>query len=419
MRHLQIVMRRQDWAQGPSQLMSQTRPMYLDYPEQLLDLWAALNSDDAQEERKGGRCRDGTDEARVQSPRILPIFRTSCENQMRGLVRRSPGHSLFRRAIRLARAGFTCAASLAFIFVTASCWAAPLSLVIAVERTDAAADCANESQLFAKVEQISQRSLQPQGPEGDAIRVVIHFDRSQDEYRADLEFQGPKPGERSLRDRSEHCAPLEDAVAVAIALLLDREVERRERESREVARAVSTIKIIGGKVEPKQYETSSLYAASEVQALFDSNVVPALTLAFGVNRSRGWLFESSALLMPPTTRRFETGEVSVSLVAGALRSCRLWGEKWQLGPCASFALGRLRGSGRGFDESLSSNLLWTAIGGELLLQRSLGERWEVGLHAAAWVPLRQQRFSVQSLGTAWNSSSIWPWLGLRLGVRFL
>ena len=312
------------------------------------------------------------------------------------------------------------ATGLVFFIVTASCWAAPLSLVIVAEHSEAAADCADEAKLFAKVEKISQRPLEPERPDPDAVRVVIRFDRSEDEYRADLEFQGPKPGERSLRDRSSHCEPLEDAVAVAIALLLDSEVERRERESREVARAVPTITIIRSEVVPKQLATHSFHVAGDagIQGGFDSRAVPRFALALGMSPSDKWLFELSAELIPPATNRFGAGEVSVSLVAGALRACRLWGNEWQWGPCAGIGIGRLHGSGHGFDESLSSSLLWTAFSGGLLVQRTFADRWQLGAQATAAVPLREQRFSVQNLGTAWNCSAIWPSFGVRLGVRF-
>ena len=312
------------------------------------------------------------------------------------------------------------ATGLVLSFVTASGWATRLSLVIVTERSEAAADCADGAKLFAKVEKISQRLLAPEGLQPDAIRVVIRFDRSEDEYRAELEFQGPKPGERSLRDRSSHCEPLEDAVAVAIALLLDSEVERRERESRGVPRAVPTISIIRREVVPKRLKTNSFHIAggAGVQAGFDSKLVPRFAFALGMSQREKWLFELGAEWIAPATSRIDAGEVSVSLVAGVLRACRLWGNEWQWGPCAAFGIGRLHGSGHGFDESLSSSLLWTAFSGELLVQRTLGQRWQLGVHAQAWVPLKEQRFSVQNLGTAWNSSTIWPFLGLRLGVRF-
>jgi len=304
--------------------------------------------------------------------------------------------------------------------VSASCIAAPLSLVIAAESTPAAVDCADSEGLLGKVERIAQRALAPKTPDAEAIRVVIQFDRSQGQYSAELVFHGPKPGERSLRDRSDRCEPLEDAVAVAIALLLDREIERRERELTEAPRAVTTIKIVTGRVEPRPFARGSVFLALEAgaQAGFNATAAPSAALAFGVRLQRGWLVESSAWTTLPAARTFGTGEVTLSLVAGTLRACHLWGHDWQWGPCAGVAVGRLHGSGRGFDESMSSSLLWSAVGGSVLLQRSLGERWELGLHALAWLPLKEQRFAVQNLGVAWSSAAVEPGLSVRLGFRF-
>ncbi len=312
---------------------------------------------------------------------------------------------------------------LAVSTVSAWCIAAPLSLLVTTERARAAADCADSTTLLRKIEQIAQRPLAPLAPlapDADAIRVVIRFDRNQGEYRADLEFQGPKPGERSLLDRSDRCEPLEDAVAVAIALLLDREIERRKKELTELPSAAPTIKIIRGQVEPMKLQRATLYAALESggQAGFGSAAVPSFALAFGALPFAGWRLEASAWATLPMAHAYASGSVTLSLVAGALRACRMWGNEWQAGPCVAAAVGNLRGSGRGFDESLSSSLLWSAVGGSVLLQRSLGNRWELGLHALAWVPLREQHFGVQNLGVAWRSTAISPGLSVRLGFRF-
>ncbi len=302
------------------------------------------------------------------------------------------------------------------------CEASPLSLVIATERTDSAKDCANHARLLAKVERLSQRAVEAEGPLRDSIHVVVHFDRINDEYRASLEFRGPKPGERSLRDRSNRCDSLEDAVAVAIALLLDSEIERRAQATPDLTRAVPTIRITSSEVKPRAHQSRTTPWYVSVQGGpewgFSTTAVTWFAVDLGVRPISGWVFEASAVASQPATTKYAAGEVTVSLVAGALRACRLWGESWQFGPCAAMALGRLHGTGRGFDESMSTNLLWPALGASLILQRSLGERWNVGLSATTWIPLSEVTFSVDNLGTAWNSSVIWLGLGARLGVRF-
>jgi hypothetical protein len=300
------------------------------------------------------------------------------------------------------------------------CIAAPLSIEITTERTQAAADCADDARLREQVERVSQRALGPIGPESDVIRVHVRFARTNDEYRADLEFKGPKPGERTLSDRSEQCGPLEDAAAIAIALLLDTELERRDREARAVPRAVQTIQITHREVMPRPRASRVFALAVEggLQLGLNSTITPGFALDLGTRAVPGWLFESSGALYMPTTSKYAVGQVTVSLATVALRACRLWGNDWQFGPCAALALGRLHGSGAGYDESLSSNLLWSAFGASLLLQRTIAERWDLGLYATTWAPLRKQSFEVQGLGTAWNSPTFLGGLGIRLGVRF-
>lgn len=306
--------------------------------------------------------------------------------------------------------------------IPSPCSASPLSLVIETEHADNAKDCADQARLLSKVEQLAQRTVSASIASADSIHVVVRFARAAGVYRATLEFQGPKPGVRQLGDRSDSCEPLVDAVAVAIALLLDNELERRERAAIEVRHAAPTIRIIDSRVEPKRGSPSGIpwYLATEggPQWGLRSTATAWFGLVLGVAATSGFALESSALAWLPSESRFDTGTVTVSLVAGAVRGCYLWGHGWRLGPCAAMALGRLRGSGGGFDESFSTNLFWAALGTSLELRRELAERWEVGLLVTTWVPLSEQQLSVENLGTAWNSEAIWLGAGVRLGVRF-
>ncbi len=322
------------------------------------------------------------------------------------------------RATSLAGAALAC--GIAAFAKPASCDAAPLSVSIDALRTPSAADCADGITLLAKVERIAQRSLGADATNADVIHVVVHFDRSGGEYRATLEFHGPKPGERTLSDPSHNCEALEDAATVAIALLLDREIERRERDDAQRPRAEPTIKITRGTVEPKRVKSSRFQASVEAGALagFNSSLAKWVAIDFGLRPFPGWLVESSAWAMLPASRAYGAGHVDVSLAAGSVRACRLWGNEWQWGPCVAVAVGRLHGEGRGFDESLSSNLPWWALGASWLVQRSISENWDVGVHAFGWVSPEQRRFVVQNGGTAWNSAPFTPGLSVRLGFRF-
>jgi len=298
--------------------------------------------------------------------------------------------------------------------------AAPLSVVIDVERTPAAVDCVDGSKLLAKVEGITQRPLAADAQNANVIHVAVHFDRVGGEYHAELTFLGPKPGERRLSDPGNHCEPLADAAAVAIALLLDREIERRERDVTDRLRAEPTISITRAEVEPRRVHTNALAATVEAGVLagFNAAVTGAVGIGFGLTPSAGWLLESNAWATVPASTSFGMGQVDVSLVAGSLGGCRLWGNVWQWGPCAGIAVGRLHGEGRGFDESFSSNLSWWALGASFLIKRPIGQNWDLGVQAAAWGLPEQRRFAVQNAGTAWNSPRIMPGLSVRLGFRF-
>jgi hypothetical protein len=301
------------------------------------------------------------------------------------------------------------------------CGATPASLLVTVEHTPTAADCADAAALLAKVGQLAQRKIKADPSDIDPIRVTIRFDRIHGEYRASLEFQGPKPGERSFSDRSDHCDSLEDAVAVAITLLLDNEIERRATVANQTERhAEPTITIARGAIEPRPLRNARSYVALEggAQSGFNSTTVPSFAADFGVGPAAGWLIEASVWDTLPTTSSYATGEVTVSFIAGALRACRLWGNEWQWGPCTGIAVGRLHGAGRGFDDSLASSLLWSGFGGSWLLQRSLGRHWDLGLHALAWLPFTEHRFAVQNLGVAWHSAPFQTGLNVRLGFRF-
>jgi hypothetical protein len=319
-------------------------------------------------------------------------------------------------------AGRMLAASLTLGCMPRLCFAAPLSLEISTERSEAAPDCADDTRLLGKVEKMLQRVLGARGPGSDVIRVHVRFDRVKDEYRAELEFTGPKPGERVLSDRGEHCEPLEDAAAVAIALLLDTELERRVREAHEVERVVQTIQITRHEIVPRARAPRAAVIALAVEggvgSGLSSSLSPRFALDVGTRAVRGWLFESSGALALPVTARYGAGEVTVSLTSVALRACRLWGNEWELGPCASLAFGRLHGSGAGYDESFSSNLLWSAGGASMLLQRVIAGRWDIGLNAAAWAAFRKQSFEIDGFGIAWHSSTFSTEWAARLGVRF-
>jgi hypothetical protein len=91
---------------------------------------------------------------------------------------------------------------------------------------------------------------------------------------------------------------------------------------------------------------------------------------------------------------------------GSLRACWLVGPGPTVGPCAELGIGRLRGTGEGFEQSQPSNLLWSGGGLGLGAEAPLGRSVYCRLGATLWVPTRRQTFSVQNAGIAWESKPV-------------
>jgi hypothetical protein len=300
--------------------------------------------------------------------------------------------------------------------------AVPLSLRITTERTESASDCADRDELYRKVRQVSQRALVTEQPAQNSVLVTARFDKRGEEYLAELRFGGAKPGERRFRDRGSDCRSLEDAIAVAIVLLLDTEIEQRERALEVVRHSEPTISLTSGEVRVRGLTRADTEGTVAIKGgpLWGATETTAASFALelGLRLRSAWQFEVGAWALWPRTVSYGKGEVTVSLVSAEVRGCRTWGEVLLFGACVAPALGRLHGTGRGFDESASANLVWVAVGGAVTLEVPLGRRWFGGLEGAAWVPLSHQTLSVTNLGTAWNSAAIWGGLAARLGVRF-
>lgn len=277
--------------------------------------------------------------------------------------------------------------------------------------------------MLKRVEQLWQNSAidASQAPRLDALHVAVHFDRNGEEYLADVRFSGAKSGERRLRDRGLDCTSLEEAVAVTIVLLLDHEQPSRELTSPIRLHAASTIKISHGKIEPlsRPSRDPELSLAGRAGLLWGASDTTTswLALSAGIAFAQRWQLELGAWTLLPNTQTYGEGTITVSMMAAEARGCRLWGGSLLFGICVVPTLGRLHGSGRGFEQDFTSNLLWAALGASATARLNLGRHCFVGLEATTWLPIEDQTFSVENLGVGWNASPVWGALAARLGVR--
>jgi hypothetical protein len=311
-----------------------------------------------------------------------------------------------------------------WLFSSGSAKCAPLGAAIEVERANGAEDCPSSDELTSNVEHILQRSLASDPSTGEALRVSVNFTASSDEYSAEVRSLGAKPGERALKDRGRNCSALAEAVSVAIALLLDKELEHRQTEPAKPAPtqpAKSTAKGNAGG-EP---EASSAAKALELRVSFEGGAAPGfvgsnpplLSEQVGVRLRQGWLFDAGFNAVLPGTTHFEEGEVRSTLLFASVRACYTWGERFFVGPCALLGLGRLQGVGIGYPVVASQDLLWTAAGGGVVAEGPVWGRVFWGASGSLWLPTRQSTFSVENLGIAWKSSIVAGSVAARLGFR--
>jgi len=315
------------------------------------------------------------------------------------------------------------AVALAGAFAAVPASAAPLTAAVTVERDAGALDCPDGAELTTKVEQILQRPLADEATSGEQVRVEVRFRRQVDGYVANLRFRGPKPGERVLRDQGPGCGALSDAVSVAIGLLLDRELQRPQPADAEVPppRATETTPParVGRKRAPPARRMSELRGSlgGGLWWGFGDAAAPRVNGDLELRVLDTWLLGVGFIATWPAPTRFGTGEARISLLAGTLRGCGVFGDRWFVGPCVAVGVGRLHGVGVGYDEVGTDNLLWAAVGAGVVAEAPVWGPVFWGGSAELWRPLSRQTFSVQNAGTAWESPPVVGSLGLRLGVR--
>lgn len=300
-----------------------------------------------------------------------------------------------------------------------------------VERTDDALECPDAAALTGRIERILQRSLAADVARGASIRVAVRFRHSEGTYVAELDFRGTKEGVRVLTDRNLRCEPLAEAVGVAIALVLDRELEPptspfAENEPSAPAREARHPPSTQGEGRGDGVQDSPGGSGREVHVLagggavtgFGSSVSPVLAARLSLTIQR-WALAGSFAYLPASPSEYRGGRVESSLVMGSIGGCWDWlTTPVEFGPCGSLGVGRLRGRGVGYDEDRTHDMLWTAVAAGVAAERRLWSPWIVGATAQLWIPTRRQGYAVENGGTAWQSPIVSAWFEVLVGVSF-
>jgi hypothetical protein len=287
---------------------------------------------------------------------------------------------------------------LAVLLAASSAAAAPLSADITVQGD--AESCPSSAELAAAVEQIVQRPLGAAGP-SDTVTATVRFQRTDVGFQALLRLAGAKQGERSLTDTTESCAPLAQAVAVTLAVLIDADATPAARP------VVSS---------PRSRGSLSLGVGPAL------GLVPSVSLAMGGEMAVGWRRWSvhvGGIYLLPREERLGPGDVQVHLAYADALLCRLihLGASLEVEACGVGAAGWLSGTGEGYPSSSQAAFFWSSLGAALRLGGTLGGTWLWRLSTEALAPLAERSFSIGNLGVAYRTGRVGGLAQLQLGMR--
>ena len=279
--------------------------------------------------------------------------------------------------------------------------AAPLGAELSVVRAPEAGDCPSSGELQAAIERIVQRPVV--SASGERLVADVRFQRGESGFAALVRLEGAKQGERRLTDTGGSCAPLAQAVAVTLALLVDLGPEPP---------APSPVR------SPKPGSHGDLWICSG--GGLGLSAAPALALGGGAAVSWArWSLRGSGGTVLPREAELAPGSVRVGLARGELVLCRALtgGPRAQLDACAGGSAGWLSGHGQGYPVSMNAGLVWAAAEAAVRIGGVLGGHWVWGVEGQLLAPFRRYTFSVENAGVAYRSSPVAGLLQLQLGAR--
>ncbi len=271
-----------------------------------------------------------------------------------------------------------------------------------VTRDENSRDCPDAEALAAQVRAIVGRPVLQVETESASTWVQVEITRGFDSYRATIHTRGQKSGSREITDVGPGCGNLGDALAVALAVLLDSgapdavKVPAEARVSAPPAPSVPTqtqtppprAATWGGElgvgVSLAVLEHASPFASGAVRWVFERRFALALGFAY---------------FLPDRVER-EDGFVELRLMTGELRGCAaaLRSRDAALHLCFQSAAGSLSGSGHNFDQNASEALPWVSLGAGLEVQGTISPEFAWTVRGLALAPLIRQGFKVENNG---------------------
>ena len=282
--------------------------------------------------------------------------------------------------------------------------AAPATARVESTSGPGAADCPDADALAAIVNDgLGRAALRPAGAAAPATpgRIAVSFERTAKSYAATVRISGPNAGTRRLSNDGPGCGALASAVGVLLVVLLDSNDDAPTGAAPPAQTAASTAPALT----TASPTTADVAFGGGVAEGLVGGWSPALGLG-GTLAYQRWAARLGGVWLPSKTSDYGPGRVQVGLAIARLALCPpAFGDRarWTLALCVQQQIGWLRGRGIDYDDNHAADRLWLATGVSIVaggpLGRSVG--WEA--EAGAVRVLRETRFVIGGVGTAFES----------------
>lgn len=323
---------------------------------------------------------------------------------------------------------------------------------VVVERGAGAELCPGEAGVKRAIERVG---TMPEGPRPlGSLRLHVRMERMGEDYRAKIRAEGRKTGTRTLDVPGPGCSALTDAVAVTLALLMDREIREASLEPEQDPLPEPTVQEPEPAGEPEREMPEPVESSTAEEALAPAPA-PAPRAAFrpssvesarlvlhlggavthglpldtsamvngGVTVRQGWLGVGAEGFWGPTrSAELPPGQVNVRLAGVRLRGCgRVWGDfdALHVSGCAEAALAQLRGEGQGFATDRVQRRPWYALGLSARAGGPIAGPVAWTMTAGLLAPLQQESFSVDRIGLAYETDVVTWFAGPGVALQIL